>query len=86
MWEIDRHACRTCGSAILARRHGTGMLYRCASCAAEALGTPDPICGCGFKPTGPGRRAGGFRCITNPARGPASPAEIVIAFDGIAAE
>ena len=67
------HCCRTCLGPIL---HG-GQGFICAVCdaASEAV---EGICGCGIRVTG--SKYPVFRCTTNPARGPASPAAVVITF------
>ena len=69
-WSLSPHACRTCLGRILEM----GDLFRCATCGAEAEGTPDPICGCGMA---------SHYCGPNPRRGVRSPAEIVILRDGV---
>jgi len=69
------HACRSCLGRVLR----CDETFRCSICEAESHGSPDAICGCGLRPTGIARQ-GGFRCAPNPARGPASPAAVVILF------
>ena len=59
-----------------------GDRYRCSVCEVECKGRPDGICGCGLlpgrRPMGKARPTSPFRCVANPARGPQSPAAIVI--------
>jgi hypothetical protein len=69
------HVCRHCLGPILQYDGG----FICAVCDAAA-GAVEVICGCGIKVAGSSARRGFFRCTANPARGPASPAAIVITF------
>jgi hypothetical protein len=64
------------------------ILFRCATCGAEAAGSPEPICGCGIVIAGlpRGRRSKtGFFCGPNPDRGPGSPSEFAVLFDRLPA-
>lgn len=69
------HVCRTCLGPVL--EGGGGFI--CAVCDA-AGDAPEAICGCGIRVQGPGGRRRLFQCTSNPARGPASPAAVVITF------
>lgn len=80
-WEMVGHVCRHCLYGRVARRDRT---YRCCTCGVQTQDSPRGICGCGIRPTI--ARAGGFRCVANPERGPASPGEFVILFDGQASQ
>ena len=42
-YQLTDHACRHCGGRVLQ----AGDTFRCASCAAVTLGSPEGICGCG---------------------------------------
>ena len=75
-WSLTEHACRACLGRILQR----GSTFVCAICGDESTGSPAGICGCGIRIDGATGRAAGFRCQSNPARSPASPAIIVIGF------
>lgn len=75
-WILEPHVCRHCFGRV-ARRDRT---FRCTSCGAQAQDAARGICGCGIRPQI--RMKTGFRCAPNPARGPNSPAEFVITFDG----
>ena len=78
VFRMTEHCCRTCLGPILA----TDTTFVCAVCGVEAEDSPEPICGCGIRPRDIGDRDGHFRCTLNPARSPAHPARIVIAFAG----
>lgn len=83
-WSLAAHACRTCLGRVL----HDGGLFRCATCGAEAQGSPAAICGCGIRIKGgptSRRPITGFYCGPNPERGPASPSEFVILFDSLPA-
>ena len=72
-FSLTDHACRHCGGRVLQ----SGDQFRCGTCAAVGMAAPASVCGCGAFP---GVKGGGYRCEANPARSPASPAEIVIAW------
>lgn len=76
IYELTDHACRQCFGPIL----HDGERFVCGICSAESTGTVDEICGCGVIVSGNPRKNLGFRCHPNPARGPQSPARIVIQF------
>lgn len=86
-WGLTEHACRVCQGRI----GQDGSEFRCLTCGATCADSPVSICGCGLLagPKGKGARPakGPFRCIPNPQRDNASPAEIVIRYapDGNAA-
>ena len=69
------HACRRCLGPILQSEGG----YVCAVCDAAAEEV-EGICGCGIRIMGSTAKRALFQCIANPARGPASPAAVVITF------
>lgn len=71
------HVCRTCLGPVLEGAAG----FTCAVCDAAGA-TPEAICGCGIRVAGQGGKRLPFRCTPNPARGPASPAAVVITFAG----
>ncbi len=75
-WILTDHACRFCGSRIVA----DGVVYRCSSCGATTTGGPEGICGCGLNVVTGHRKdtPNLFRCAPNPHRSANSPAEIVI--------
>jgi transcriptional regulator with XRE-family HTH domain len=83
-WKLVDHACRFCGARVLLR----GEIFRCSTCAAESIGRPDGVCGCGILHGGePGRMKDippglCFRCIRNSHRSAHDPSEIVILFEG----
>lgn len=58
----------------------SGDLFRCWTCEVECRGAPAGICGCGAMPGARprGAKRGPLACVPNPARGPASPAAIVV--------
>jgi hypothetical protein len=75
-WALVDHACRFCGSRVLA----DGDDFRCSSCGAHCRGTPSGICGCGLNlpVKQPVDAAPLYRCEANPNRGAGSPLEVVI--------
>lgn len=82
-WTIEPHVCVACLGRILSRTVQHNGLdtpqreYRCSNCGITGIGQARSICCCGAKfNTG---RVIGIRCIENPAKGPASPSEIVAA-------
>jgi hypothetical protein len=75
LWRLSPHVCRRCFGRVL---EGDGV-FRCSVCGAVAAGKVELMCACGLTVAQPsGNRVRAFRCITNPAPCPASPAEVVI--------
>ena len=77
-WNLTAHGCRYCGSRVLQ----SAIHFMCASCECRCVHNPSGICGCGMFPSArpKGAASGVFMCIGNPARGPSSPAVIVVRF------
>lgn len=82
-WRPTAHACRYCLGRVLeaippADKKGEARgIFACSSCGTHTIGHPRGICGCGIRVEG--QKAQRFRCVPNPAQGPANPAEIIIA-------
>lgn len=77
-WSLTAHACRHCGGRVLR----SGVHFMCANCESRCSHQPSGVCGCGLFPGAKpkGSATGPFACIPNPARGPSSPAAIVIRY------
>lgn len=77
-WSLTAHACRHCGGRVLR----SGIYYLCATCESRCSHNPSGICGCGMLPGAKPKNSpqGPFVCTPNPARGPSSPAAIVIRY------
>ena len=76
LYERTAHCCRTCLGPVLQSNSG----FVCAVCDATSE-APEGICGCGIRVAGRGAKRAMFQCTANPARGPTSPAAVVITFD-----
>ncbi len=78
---LEPHVCRHCLSRVVSR---DGEFF-CSGCGVTCNGKPHGICGCGASINGVRKRAAPFRCGLNPNRGPRSPANFVVLFEGIPA-
>ncbi len=84
LFAMTDHACRICAGRVLRLEGvliGGKPIFRCSVCSVQGLAAESSICACGLKPAElASGRPTGFKCVANPNKSAAAPADIVIAF------